>query len=268
MQFAGYFSKLPRVPDSVALPKEEWDSIPVRLAQAIKGDKLATEWLSPIANEVARHQTPCWLNGFLPGLDGALIYSFIALHKPDYYFEIGSGSSTKFARRAIVDHRLHTKIVSIDPHPRANIDILCDEITRTSLEDCDMEIFDRLGKNDILFMDGSHRCFTNSDVTVFFLDLLPNLDEGVSVGLHDIFIPYDYPNEWVDRCYSEQYLLAACILAETKKFTIELPAMYVSLDKQLTERMKPFWDRIPNVVERHGTSFWIRTGPSFFDYHS
>ena len=36
--------------------------------------------------------------------------------------EIGSGNSTKFARRAIRDHRLCTRITSIDPHPRAEID--------------------------------------------------------------------------------------------------------------------------------------------------
>jgi hypothetical protein len=29
------------------------------------------------------------------------------------------------------------------------------------------------------------------------------------VHLHDIFLPWDYPEEWRGRYYSEQYLLAA-----------------------------------------------------------
>jgi hypothetical protein len=53
---------------------------------------------------------PCSHNGFLSGLDAVALYSFMALRKPRNYFEIGSGYSTQFARRAIQDHRLQTAI--------------------------------------------------------------------------------------------------------------------------------------------------------------
>lgn len=53
---------------------------------------------------------PHWLNGWLPGLDGVCIYSFIADLKPRTYFEVGSGNSTKFARRAISDFGLSTRV--------------------------------------------------------------------------------------------------------------------------------------------------------------
>ncbi len=33
-----------------------------------------------------------------------------------------------------------------------------------------------------------------------------------SSAVHDIFLPDDYPPEWADRYYSEQYLLAAWLL--------------------------------------------------------
>jgi hypothetical protein len=48
----------------------------------------------------------------------------IASKRPKQYFEIGSGNSTKFARQAIRDHGA-TRIVSIDPSPRAEIDAIC-----------------------------------------------------------------------------------------------------------------------------------------------
>ena len=39
--------------------------------------------------------------------------------------QIGSGNSTKIARKAINDQKLKTKITSIDPHPRIEIDLIC-----------------------------------------------------------------------------------------------------------------------------------------------
>ena len=69
---------------------------------------------------------PYYRNLFLPGLDAVSLYCLLAEAKPNTYLEIGSGNSTKFARQGIVDNNLNTRIVSIDPYPRAEIDQLCD----------------------------------------------------------------------------------------------------------------------------------------------
>ena len=74
---------------------------------------------------------PTWVNGWLPGLDSAALYTILARTDPALYLEVGSGNSTKFARRAIEDHGLRTRLVSIDPQPRAEIDALCDEVVRS-----------------------------------------------------------------------------------------------------------------------------------------
>ena len=205
-------------------------------------------------------QEPCWINGWLPGLDSVAIYSFLCLNNPKRYFEIGSGYSTKFARKAILDHKLQTKIISVDPHPRAEIDSICDTIIRQPLEDVDLKIFDELETGDILYVDGSHRCFMNSDVTVVFLDILPRLKSGIFVEFHDILLPYDYPPEWKERYYSEQYLLAVYLLAECNRFNIILPNAFISKDPELSRILDPLWDN-PKMekVERHGVSFWIET---------
>ena len=197
--------------------------------------------------------------GWLGCLDIVALYSLRAELNPRVYLEVGSGFSTQFARRAISDHGLRTRIISIDPRPRADVDDVCDEVIRRPLEDVDLTVFDRLGAGDAVFVDGSHRSFTNSDATVMFLDVLPGLESGVHVGFHDIRLPDDYPPEWWHRFYSEQYLLAAYLLAEGTKFDITFPAWFIGGDEQLSQILAPLWNdgRLTGIV-RDGSSFWIR----------
>ncbi|MBN2581908.1 MAG: class I SAM-dependent methyltransferase, partial [Planctomycetes bacterium] len=119
----------------------------------------------------ASAEKPNWQSPWLPLLDAVTLYGMLCRWRPQRYVEIGSGYSTKFARQAILDRRLPTELVSIDPEPRAEIDELCDDVIRSRLEDADLSVFERLQSGDVLYMDGSHRCFPNSDVTVFFLEV-------------------------------------------------------------------------------------------------
>jgi len=210
----------------------------------------------------SRSTEPAWINDFLPGLDSVAIYGFLCLNSPQRYFEIGSGNSTKFARKAIINHNLKTKITSFDPHPRDKINLICDNIFRQPIEDTNLAIFDKLEAGDILFVDNSHRVFMNSDATVVFLDILPKLKPGVFVGFHDILLPLDYPPKYEygrERYFSEQYLLAAYLLAEGDKFEIILPSCFISHDPELSGIMSPLWED-PKLkgVETHGSSFWIK----------
>lgn len=201
---------------------------------------------------------PCWINNWLDGLDTLALYGFVALRNPAQYLEIGSGYSTKVVRRAVSDHHLQTKITSIDPFPRAEIDGLCDDVIRKQLQDVDVKFFDRLAPGDIMFLDGSHRCFMNSDVSVFFLDILPNLSSGVLVHIHDIDLPYDYLPERAEWYYSEQYLLAASLLAGHKNFRVVLPNAFISREKDCMEPLESLWTN-PTLsgVQPKGVSFWL-----------
>lgn len=208
---------------------------------------------------------PCWINDWLDGLDTLALYAFIASRNASQYIEIGSGYSTKVARRAIKDRALRTTITSIDPHPRAEVDRICDEVIRQPLEKCDLKIFDSLAGGDILFLDGSHRSFMNSDVTVFFLEILPRLKPGVLVHLHDIFLPEDYPPYWELRYYphrywSEQYLLAASLLAGHAGYEVTLPNYYISRTPRLSGILSDFWSSGDlGSVPQGGCSFWLQT---------
>lgn len=212
--------------------------------------------------EIEKDQNqPSWNNEFLPGLDIIALYTMISHFKPKRYIEVGSGNSTKVAKKSIIDNKLSTQITSIDPFPRASIDYLADKIIRQPIENInDYEfIIHELEENDILFIDGSHRCLPNSDTTVCFLEILPYLKKGVVVQIHDIYLPYDYPQFMCDRFYSEQYLLAAYLLANPEKYKIIFPNFYISEDKQLADMLLPIWEH-PNTqnVEKHGGSFWIQ----------
>jgi len=201
---------------------------------------------------------PFWNNESLPALDGAALYGLLCEYRPRRYVEVGIGSSTRFARRAIRDHALPTRIVGIDPFADAAFHPLCDELITLPLEQVDLERFDELEAGDILFVDNSHRVFMNSDATVVFMDILPRLKPGVLVQIHDIAWPVDYPPHWVEKYYSEQYLLGAYLLAGGDRFDVLLPCAFVSLEDELNQVMGPLWQHACfRGVHTHGASFWL-----------
>lgn len=216
--------------------------------------------LPKFANIPARSVNPAephWVNDWIPALDAMSLYAYVALRNPVLYLEIGSGTSTKFVRKAISDHGLRTKILSIDPHPRSEIDAICDRVIRKPLEDTDIRVFEFLKPGDVVFFDGSHRALQNSDATVFLTEVLPRLKPGVLVGIHDIFLPWDYPPEWTGRYYSEQYLLA-CYLLGGHALRIELPLVYCSQTPTLHGVLDPVW-ALPTMADaiKPGGLFWV-----------
>lgn len=185
---------------------------------------------------------PFWNNPYYGEMDAKLAMSVIKTFKPKIIMEIGGGNTTKFFRKAIHDEKLNTKIISIDPCPRAEIDYICDEILKFNLLDVPLDCFDRLNKGDILSLDGSHLVFHGSDVPYFFLTVLPLIKEGVYVHIHDIYLPFEYPEECDKLYYNEQYLIAAFLL-NNNEWEIFLPTHYLYKKEML---------------EMDGCSFWLK----------
>jgi hypothetical protein len=200
---------------------------------------------------------PFWLNTWFGGFDAISLYTVFGLYRPSRYIEVGSGISTRFARKAIRDLKLSTQIISIDPAPRAEIAEIADVVISTSIEDYDFSAYSQLRAGDVIMLDGSHRSFQNSDVTVFFTEILPSLEPGVIVGVHDIFLPFDYPEVWRSRFYNEQYVLAAYLLGGHRA-NIILPVYYVSQTLDLFEILSPVWnDPIIGGMLRAGGMLWF-----------
>ena len=97
--------------------------------------------------------------------------------------------------------------------------------------------------------------FRDSDVTVFFLKVLPTLAEGVLVGIHDIYLPDDYPAWAASSFPNEQYLLAAAILGGGCQKVV-LPVWFVHSQQAAQKSLSQFWTRIPGI-QTHGGIFWF-----------
>jgi hypothetical protein len=202
---------------------------------------------------------PHWRNGWFLSFDAMMLYGLLALRNPRRYVEVGSGNSTRFARQAVYDHGLRTKIISIDPEPRAEIDAICDEVLRRPLEALDVAQVRELGPDDLLFIDSSHRSFQNSDVTVFFTEILPALPPGLVYGMHDICLPNDYPPEWRERFYSEQYLLACYLAGGADGDAVLAPLSYLATETDALAALRPTFEHLGLEHEqRYGSAFWMR----------
>lgn len=205
---------------------------------------------------------PYWQNYWITAFDAALIYTFMVKYKPRIFLEAGSGMTTLFAARAKRDHNLSTRIISIDPKPRREVDRVCDEVIRQGMETIDLALFEQLSAGDIVLIDSSHRVFMNSDVTVFMLDVLPRLQPGVNVHFHDIHLPFDYPPEWANRYYSEQYILGAWLLAASN-VQILMPSRYMSNSQEANRILRPLIKHWPYAIDEwlSGTSLWLTKVP-------
>jgi hypothetical protein len=81
------------------------------------------------------------------------------------------------------------------------------------------------------------------------------------VHIHDIYLPFDYPQFMCDRFYNEQYVLAAFILANPVRYQTILPNFYISETDALNSIIEDFWKhKNTNKVEQHGGSYWLKIG--------
>jgi hypothetical protein len=247
-----------------------WDGAPVaaaiaaRLAagsavyeQAVADVCELLEWARTIPRDAAAPGEPCWENSYWGTVDALMQCAALKARDPALYLEVGSGFSTLFARRAISDFGLRTRIISIDPYPRADVDARCDEVIRRPLEQADLTVFDRLAAGDVLFFDGSHVALMNSDATIFFLEILPRIRPGVLVGIDDIFLPWDYPPTWTHRIYGEQYLLAAMLLGGAAGWQVRFPGWWLVAESPLAQRFAELWPVVENRFGRNSGSFWL-----------
>jgi hypothetical protein len=169
---------------------------------------------------------------FLSG-DAEYLYSMIRLFRPRKIIEIGSGNSTLMAMNAIkknlsVIDGYTCEHICIEPYEQKWLENTGVKVIREKVEDMDLGIFTGLKENDILFIDSSHMVRAQGDVLFEYLEILPLLQKGVIVHIHDIFTPKDYPEEWFGKYFwNEQYLLEA-FLSFNKDFRILGATNYLS----------------------------------------
>ncbi len=217
--------------------------------------------LAPLVKDMQRGAFPFKIKfdgGFLPFVDG-LSLAWAAKNTKRKFVEIGSGKSTLYVKASLMHHNLDSvELISIDPEPRGEIDEACDQVIRKRIEDIDLSFFDALQAGDTVFIDNSHRSFMNSDVTTVMLDILPRLKKGVLVGIHDIMLPYDYPEKWAELAFNEQYLLGSYLLSNPDYFDIQLANNWACRHKKHNDALKDIWEVLKDetLCSRGGSAFW------------
>lgn len=186
--------------------------------------------------------TPYLPNGYFSYGDAIALTTMLATHNPNNYIEIGSGNSTRFARRSINKYQLNTKITCIDPNPRASVKEISDEWISESVVNIDPEYFNCLQPGDVLMLDGSHLVFHGTDTTHLFLRVMPILKPGIFIHVHDIHLPHEYPEPCDRLFWNEQYMLAMLFLNKPISDIIA-PIKYMSNMEMCPE----------------GASFWFKT---------
>jgi predicted O-methyltransferase YrrM len=192
-------------------------------------------------------------NDYFSHSDAEVAYALVRRRKPKRIVEIGSGNSTHLFRHAIRDGDLKTELVSIDPLPRRDIAGVADRIVRQRVEDVPSSSFsEELEDGDILFIDSSHELRIGNDVIKLALNIVPGLKKGVVVHFHDIFLPYEYPQNWIleNRWeWNEQYLVQA-LLTATTQFSVLWPGHYL-------QRSLPNFDACFDQKGVLASSLWI-----------
>ena len=193
--------------------------------------------------------------------DAEYWYQLIRHIKPRRIFEIGSGNSTLIAIKAIDknrddDSRYKCEHICIEPYEMPWLEKAGVSVVRKKVEDMELSFFSNLQDNDILFIDSSHIIRPQGDVLFEYLELLPSLNKGVIVHVHDIFSPKNYLKQWLVeevRFWNEQYLLEA-FLSHNSSWSIIGALNY--LHHNHYEKLKSVAPFLTN--EREPGSFYIK----------
>lgn len=198
---------------------------------------------------------PRWDQDWFPRLDAAVAYAMVRAARPRLIVEVGSGHSTRFMARAIADASLDTRLVAIDPDPRARLDGLpVERLARDALE-VDDAVFEALGNGDILFIDSSHILQPGTDVDRLLNRVVPALPAGVLIHLHDVFLPDDYPAAWAWRGYNEQLGVAALLAGGA--WQPLFASRYVAT-RQPDWLARGVLGRLPLLPGAYESSLWLR----------
>lgn len=202
-----------------------------------------------------------WLNnGSFPEFDSVVLYCLLRHLKPKRYIELGCGYSSFLSSRALERNQkdgVSCHAFYCDPEPRLDMAkvLALGTLLEQRVQALPLRMFQDLSPGDVLFIDTSHVLKTQSDVEQELLRVVPSLSAGVWVHFHDIFTPYDYPEEWVFRkvrhALNEQYALE-CLLSGGTRYEVTMP-VYLLLREHLSE-MHKFFPR----GNHEGRSFWIR----------
>lgn len=210
-------------------------------------------------------------NEYFSYADGVTLFCMLRHLQPRRVVEVGSGFSSalmldtndRFLGRSV-------KFTFIEPHPERLDSLIWDgdrdntTILRHSVQSTPVSVFQSLQAGDVLFIDSSHVSKTGSDVNFLLFEILPVLAPGVHIHFHDVFHPFEYPEDWIQEgvAWNEAYLLRA-FLQYNHAFEIQFFVSFVM--RHLKERVAEILplallsekERISLYSDAPGGSIWL-----------
>jgi len=219
-----------------------------------------------IAQPFPQSTAPGWRfhfdNPAFPLADALALLTFMVESKPGRYIEIGAGHSSCAALD--INQRYlgnAARMTFIDPHPETfrqlleNFPLDRPLLLESRLQDVPPDSFRQLRAGDILFIDSSHVAKTGSDVVDYMFRILPSLQPGVLIHIHDIFFPFEYPRAWIieeNRSWNEAYFLRAFLHGNPRFRVLYLSDWIYKRRRDLLEK------HMPLCVRYRGGSLWMQ----------
>ncbi|NUM63699.1 class I SAM-dependent methyltransferase [candidate division KSB1 bacterium] len=193
--------------------------------------------------------------------DAVVLYAMLRRLRPQRVVEVGSGFSS--AAMLDIDERFlggKTQFTFIEPHPERLLALLRQQdlhrcsVLQMPVQKVNLATFAALAAGDVLFVDSSHVVKIGNDVRHLLSQVLPRLRAGVVVHFHDIFWPFEYPEEWVfgGHAWNEAYFLHSFLQFNTA-FEIVYFNSYMAVRHH--ERLR---EKMPLALKNAGGSLWLR----------
>jgi hypothetical protein len=198
-------------------------------------------------------------NGLYESVDAETLYAMVRRFAPQRIVELGSGMSTLVIADARARNDGSSRHVVYDPYPREDLAPVLRsvaELRAVAATEVPQAEFADLRSGDLLFVDTTHTVKIGGDVNRVILDVLPRLAPGVLVHIHDIYLPWDYPQEFLAErrfFWAEQYLLQA-FLAFNEEFETLFSAH--ALQRRYPEDVSRL---VPSArADTRPGAFWLR----------
>lgn len=193
--------------------------------------------------------------------DAVVLFGMLRHFKPRRIIEIGSGFSSAVmldTNDAFFGGSIDFTFIEPQPQRLYALSRPRDDLQSRTIErpvqEVDLSVFESIGENDFLFVDSSHVVKTGSDVAHIVFKILPRLKTGAILHFHDVFWPFEYPNEWIaaGRAWNEAYLLRA-FLQYNETFQVLYFNSFIALFHRETVR-----EKMPLCLQNSGGSLWLR----------
>ncbi|MEV6619630.1 class I SAM-dependent methyltransferase [Amycolatopsis sp. NPDC051106] len=195
--------------------------------------------------------------------DAIILHTMLRHLRPKRMIEVGSGYSTAMTLDTADGWLPELELTCVEPYPQLLESLFRpgDEdrvrVLGQAVQDVPLDTFAQLQAGDVLFIDSTHVVKAGSDVNYLFFEVLPRLNDGVWVHVHDVFFPFEYPMDWLveGRAWQEDYLLRA-FLMYNRRFEIRWYQQFMwAHHRDLLE------GRVPELAGNSGGNIWLQKVP-------